>query len=170
MATVNTFAMTQAKQFGNTPFGNVTALPFNLTVNASGVAINTDQSTAVQIADVLRLGILPAGMQLQDVQNTISVAMSASTTASLGFLYKDGVDVAAPYAQDAAYFYTGLSTASTGVSRKTAVKAPLTLPKDAYLVLTVAGAAYAQAGVIDCIVLGINTGDVVGSLASQQNP
>jgi hypothetical protein len=170
MATVNTNQMVQAQQFGNVPFGNVSALPFNLTVNASGVATNTDQTTAVQIADIIRLGILPAGMTLQDVQNTISVAMSGSTTASLGFLYKDGVDVASPYAQDAAYFYAGLSTASTGVSRKTGVKAPMVLPKDAYLVLTNAGAAYAQAGVIDIVVQGIHTGNVAGALSSMQNP
>jgi hypothetical protein len=169
MATVNTYAMTQAKQFGNSPFGNATKLPFNLTTNASGVALNTDQSTAVQIADVIRLGILPGGLTLQDVQITISDALDASTTGSLGFAYKDGVDSTA-VPQDAAYFCSGLATSSTGVSRKTGVKAPVVLPKDAYLIWTVAGAAYGSVGVIDFVVEGIHTGDIQGSLASQQNP
>jgi hypothetical protein len=169
MATVNSYAMTQQKQFGNTPYGNLSALPYNLTVNASGVAVNTDQATAVQIADVIRLGILPAGMTLMDALIIISTALSASTTCSIGFLYKDGVDVTA-VPQDTAFFCTGLATSSTGVSRKTGVKAPVVLPKDAYLVLTNAGAAYAQAGQIDVIVQGIHTGDVAGSLASMQNP
>ena len=169
MATVNTYAMKQAKQFGNTPFGNLSALPFNVTANSSGVALNTDQSTAVQVSDVLRLGILPAGMTLMDALIIISVAQAGSTTASFGFLYTDGVDVTA-VPQDAAYFASALATSSTGVSRKTAVKAPVVLPKDAYLTATIAGAAWSQASAIDVIVQGINTGDIAGSLASQQTP
>ena len=169
MATVNANQIGQQVQFGNVPFGNLSALPFNLTTNASGVAVNTDQATAVQIGDVIRLGLMPAGMTLMDALVTISDALDASTTASIGFLYKDGVDVTA-YPQDAAFFASGLATSSTGVSRKTGVKAPLVLPKDAYLTLTVAGAAYASVGIIDIVVLGIHTGSVAGSLASQQTP
>ena len=61
-------------------------------------------------------------------------------------------------AQDAAYFASALATSSTGVSRKTGVKAPITLPKDAYLILTIGGAAHASAGIMDVIVQGIDTG------------
>lgn len=159
MTTVNTNYMVQTTKFGGAPFGNETALSFNLTTNASGIAAGTDLATALQIGDVVRLGILPKGLNLQDVLATISVAFAGSTTASLGFAYVDGVDLSAPYAQDAAYFITaGQSLASTALVRKTGIKAPMTLQKDAYLTLTLAGAAQTGAAVLDVIVYGVDTG------------
>lgn len=169
MSNVNTNAMTQAKQFGNSPFGNLSALPFRFETNASGIALNTDLATAVQVADVVRIGILPAGMTLMDSNIVVSDAFTAATTASIGFLYKDGVDSTA-VPQDAAYFVSALDTATAACTRKTGVKAPVVLPKDAYLTLTIGGAAHAAVGVLDVIVQGIHTGEVAGSLASQQNP
>lgn len=169
MSNVNTNAMKQAKLFGNSPFGNLSALPYRFETNSSGIALNTDLATAVQVADVVRIGILPAGMTLMDALTTISDAFTAATTASIGFLYTDGVDVTA-VPQDAAYFASALATDATGVSRKTGVKAPVVLPKDAWLTLTIGGAAHAAAGVMDVIVQGIHTGEVAGSLASMQNP
>ena len=157
MTTVNQNYMTQAKQFGGVPFGNQTNLTFNFTTDSSGVFTNSDLTTAVQVADVLRLGIIPAGFQMQDALVIISDAFTGSTTASIGFAYCDGVDVTAA-AQDAAYFASALATSSTGVSRKTGVKAPIKLPKDAYLILTIAGAAHASVGIMDVIVQGVNTG------------
>jgi hypothetical protein len=157
MTTINTNYMTQQQLMGGTPFGNTRNLPFNFTTSSSGVIVNGDLTTAIQIGDVVRLGILPKGLSMQDVLVIISDAFTAATTASIGFLYTDGVDVtAAP--QDAAYFASALSTASTGVSRKTGVKAPVTLPKDAYLTLTIGGAAHASVGVMDVIAIGIDTG------------
>jgi len=161
--------MTQAKLFGNSPFGNLSALPFKMTTNASGVALNTDLPTALQIADVVRLGILPAGMTLMDSNNIVSDAFTAATTGSIGFLYKDGVDSAA-VPQDAAYFVSALDTATAAHTRKTGVKAPVVLPKDAYLTVTIGGAAHAAVGVLDVIVLGIHTGETVGTATVFQNP
>jgi len=158
MATSTTNSMSIARQFGNTPFGNATHLPFTLATSAAGVPLNTDQITALQIADVVRLGTIPAGFKLEDIQITISDAFTASTTIDIGFAYVDGVDLAGVNAQDAAYFCTGLATDATGVSRKTAVKAPLLLQKDVYLTATIAGAAHAAAGVLDAIVIGTNIG------------
>jgi len=170
LATVNTWAMTQAKRFGNTPFGNQTTLPYSLTVNASGVAQNTDQSTALQIADVVRLGILPAGMTLWDIDYIISTAMTAATTFKLGFLYTDGVDSTVVPQNDAYFIPAGQSAATAAILRKTATTAPVTLPKDAYLVITLAGAAQAKASQTDIAIKGVLTGDIPGSLASQQVP
>jgi hypothetical protein len=158
MATVTTNQINQLQEFGGVPFGNETELTFNLTA-ASGIAQNTDQATALQIGDVVRLGILPKGLRLTDCLATISVAFAASTTASLGFAYTDGVDLTGANAQDAAYFITaGQSLATAAVVRKTGIKAPLVLQKDAYLILTLAGAAQTAAPVLDVSVYGINTG------------
>lgn len=157
MTTLNTNYMAQATKFGGVPFGNQTNLKFNFTTNASGIATNTDLATAVQSGDVVRLGILPKGMELQDALIIRSDAFAASTTASIGFLYADGVDVTSS-PQDAAYFAATLATDATGVTRKTGVKAPQVLAKDAYLTLTIGGAAHSALGIMDVIVLGVDTG------------
>jgi len=157
MTTITKSAMSQSRQFGNTPFGNSSRLPFNFTTSSAGVAANTDLATAVQVADVVILGTLPAGFNLQDAQIIISDAFTAATTASIGFVYADGVD-STVVPQDATFFASALATSSTGVSRKTSVAAPVTLPKDANLILTIGGAAHASVGVMDIIVEGINVG------------
>lgn len=157
MANVNTNAMAQAAQHGNSPWGNMTALPFHFQTNASGVALNTDLATAVQVADVVRLGTIPAGFNLLDALVNVSDAFTAATTASIGFLYTDGVD-STTVPQDAAYFASALATDATSITRKTGIKAPVTLPKEAYLTLTIGGAAHAAVGVLDVNVIGIDTG------------
>lgn len=162
MTTVNKNYMASAQSFNGVPYGNMWQQKYHFETNASGVmvkdgAADSDKATAIQNGDVVRIGIIPAGLEMQDIQSTISDAFAGSTTASIGFQYVDGVDDT-NNPQDAAYFASALSTASTGVSRKTGVKAPLTLPKDAYLILTVGGADHSAVGIMDVIVIGRNTG------------
>jgi hypothetical protein len=155
MATVNKTYMAKAKQFGGAPFGNQSVLPYKM-ILAAGVFTDSDQTTTLAIGDVVRLGIIPAGTLLTDAQTTVSAVFTALTTANIGFLYTDGVDsVVVP--QDAAYFAAALALSAAGVSRKTGTKAPLTLPKDAHLVITIAGAAQTLASQLDIIVHGIQT-------------
>ncbi len=133
------------------PAGNKTVIRGSLTTSASGVAANSDLATAVQINDVVRIGFLPSGAELQDAQAIVSDAFAASTTADIGFLYTDGVDSSA-VPQDGAYFFSALATSSTGRTRDTLAKAPVRLPKDAYLTLTRKGAADSAVGIIDVLV------------------
>lgn len=154
MTTINTNGMASQQRLGGAPWGNAWKSQYNFTTDASGIDQNSDLTTAVQSGDVVRLGILPAGLIMHDMLLIISDAFTASTTASVGFLYCDGVDVTTA-AQDAAYFVSAKATDATSVSRKTGVKAPIQLPKDAYLVLTIGGAAHASVGVLDVIVEGI---------------
>lgn len=160
MATVTKSRLGQRNIQAGVPFGNAYRGQHTL-VTAAGVMVDGNQATALQIADVVRLGVIPAGTTIHDAQIIISAAFTALTTAGVGFAYVDGVDSAA-VPQDAAYFVaaTGLALAAVGVSRKTTTKAPITLPKDAYVTLTLAGAAQAGAGIIDVIVEGIQTGKV----------
>jgi hypothetical protein len=153
MTTITRKSVRQVRQPAAT-YGNVFAQRYNFTTTASGVFANSDLTTAVQSADVVRLGIIPAGTELLDVTNIISDAFTASTTASIGFAYTDGVD-STDVPQSATFFNSALATDSTSVSRKTAVTAPVTLPKDAYLILTIGGAAHASAGILDIILHGI---------------
>jgi hypothetical protein len=154
MATVTKTFIKKATQFGGVPFGNAAVLPFNLSL-ASGIMVNSDQATALIATDVVRLGVLPAGMKLLDMHATISAALTATSTLSVGFLYVDGVDdTAVP--QDAAYFVAALA-AGVSVTRKTTTKAPLTLAKDAYLVVTNNVATQAATSVVDIEIHGIQT-------------
>jgi hypothetical protein len=137
------------------PYGNLVALDgYRLETNASGVVLSSDAGAApLATSDVVRLGLLPAGTRLLDYQGTISDAFTASSTFSLGFAYVDGVDnTAAP--QDAAYFASGTSLAATGVFRKATVTLPVTLPKDAWLILTNAGANQAAVGIAEFVIYG----------------
>lgn len=156
MANVTKKRITKSQQF-TSPYGNKFAQAFNYTTNASGVLVDSDQATAVQVNDVVRLGVLPAGLELHDALAIVSDAFAATTTADIGFLYVDGADSSA-VPQDAAYFFAALNTAATGRTRATAAKAPVRLPKDAYLVLTRKGAADSAVGIADVIVEGILQG------------
>lgn len=151
LVTVSQF---RARQFGGvTPWGNRTTLPFTLETNASGAAINSDQSTGLAIADVVDLGPLPAGFRMDDSFAVISTGMSASVTAKLGFKYEDGIDSAA-VPQDDAYFGTGLAMTTAARLRNATTKAVVTLPKPARLIMTMAGAANAKVSKTEIFIQG----------------
>lgn len=133
------------------PAGNKTVIKGRFETTAAGVAVNSDLATAVQINDVVRIGFLPAGAELQDAQAIVSDAFTAVTTADIGFLYADGVD-STVVPQNHAYFFAALATSATGRTRSTVANAPVRLPKDAFLVLTRKAAADASVGVIDVLV------------------
>lgn len=155
MATV-TLKQHQKRQFGGTPYGNLTAYVYELDTGTTGAALDSDSSVALAIGDVVDLGPLPEGMRLDGASIFVTVGMSASVTGSLGFKYEDGVD-SADVPQDAVYFATGVDLATTG--RKTATgKSLATLPKAARLILTTAGAANAKASELKVLVSGELTG------------
>lgn len=157
MANVTKKLITKARQFA-APYGNKFAEVFRYATNASGVMVDSDQATAIQVNDVVRLGILPAGLVLHDALLIVSDAFTASTTADVGFAYVDGVDSTA-VPQDADYFSAAAATSSQARLRAANVTvAPVRLPKDAYLTLTRKGAADASAGILDIIVEGILDG------------
>lgn len=157
MATITKKKVLNQKQFGGTPYGNKTSLEFNLVTNAIGAFADSDVATGIQSGDKVRLGVLPAGMRFEDSQVIVSDAFSASVTANLGFEYVDGVDSAA-VPQSATYFGSALALSSAARLRNATTNAPVTLPKDAYLILTTGGAANAVVGVADIFIEGVLTG------------
>lgn len=145
-------------QFGGVEScGNITSYRATLATDAAGVPLNSNSTAALAIGTIVVLNVLPAGMLLEDAQIIVSNAMTASTTGSLGFLYSDGVN-SAEVPQDAAYFGSGIALSTVARLRCTAAKAPVTLPKDANLVLTIAGAASDEASRLDVIVHGERLG------------
>jgi len=153
MATITASNVNNKFNFGGVPYGNLSAVgPFNLTTDASGVFTASNDATAVVQNDVVRLGVLKAGMKLYDYLSYISDAFTANVTAKVGFAYVDGVDSTA-VPQDDDFFATALAMDSAVTARKTTATKPVTLPKDAYLILTIAGADCAAVGVQDIYVL-----------------
>ena len=158
MGTVTKKKINNERQFGGVPFGNMTILHFPLDVAAGGIWTDSDLATAVQVDDVLRLGILTAGFQMWDYFNNISDAFTSGSTGKVGFAYVDGVDVTA-VPQDDDYFCAATTLAAQAVLKKTNVAVrPVTLPKDAYLIMTVAGAAFDAVGKLDIGVIGVMSG------------
>lgn len=158
MATSTKKALKSVSQFGGTAYGNKSVLSFNVTTNASGVWLDGNLATAAGTSDELIVGILPAGMKLVDCLAIVSDAFAASQTAKVGFRYVDGVDSTA-VPQDADYFFAALALSAQGRTRANNLAvAPVTLPKDAYLVLDLDGAAMSAAGVLDLLVEGVIAG------------
>lgn len=144
------------RQFGNTPYGNLSVLPFALATLASGAAADSDSTAAIAAGDVIDLGPLPEGLRLDDAQIIVTTGMTATITGSLGFKYEDGTDsTEAP--QDSAYFGSGIDLAAAGRKRATGTKL-LTLAKPARLILTTAVAANAKASDLKVLVYGEQVG------------
>lgn len=158
MPTITKKRLAQDNQPGGAPYGNATVLPFNLTTNAVGAAVNSDVATGIALGDKVRIGILPAGMRLDDALLIVSNAFTALVTAAVGFEYVDGVDsTAVPQVAD--YFDAAVTLHTAGRFRANNVAvAPVTLPKDAYLIVTTAGAANAVVGVLDALIYGVLNG------------
>lgn len=156
MATVTKKRINKAQQF-TAPYGNKFVGKFRFETDASGVFVDSNQATAVIVNDVVRLGLLPAGLELQHALAIVSDAFTAATTADIGFLYADGVD-STDVPQNAAYFFAAVATSALARLPATATNAPVRLPKDAYLVLTRKGAADASVGVLDLLVEGVLQG------------
>ena len=156
MATIKKLRYQDDAPFGGVPYGNVTSKSFNLTTNASGIAQNSDTAAAIGNGDSVVLGLLPAGMLLQDAVATVSDAFTALTVGKLGFAYTDGVDSTEVPQDDDYFFGTATLTLHTlGTYRKETSTAPVRLPKDANLVLISSGAAHASAGVADFRITGV---------------
>ena len=157
MAKITRKTASQPQYGGFAPYGNLTALYYQVATNATGAVIESDSTAAVASGDVIDLGPIPAGMRLDDVLITVSTAMSAAVTGKLGFVYSDGVD-RTDVPQNDAFFGTGYALAAAAVLRKTAATAPVRLPKEARLILTTGGAANAKASQIDVRLSGELTG------------
>ena len=145
-------------QFGGVEeSGNLTTYRATLKTIANGSVANSNSAVALAVGDVVILNILPAGMLLENATIVVSDPMSASVTGSLGFVYADGSDNS-DVPQDAAYFGSGIALSAAARLSNASTKAPLTLAEDAYLVLTIAGAANTEVSRLDFIVHGERMG------------
>lgn len=140
------------RQLTGAPYGDVLMLPYRMETTSGGVLVGGDSASAIGNGDVVRLGKLPAGTKLLDCVVTISDAFTGSSTYKLGFAYCDGVDSTAVPQDDDYFVAASTALSSVAVQRKATTTAPVTLPKDAYLILTNAGAAQAAVGIADFLI------------------
>lgn len=170
MATISSKAGLQQRIFGGTPYGNKTVHKYSLDTNAAGGVVDGDVTTAIGNGDKVRIGKIPAGFELHGSLSIVSTAFTAAVVGKLGFEYADGVDdtQAAADAQSRPYVpqdddYFGAAIALNAVGRYAASNnavRPVTLPKDAFLILTTGGAANAKVAALDILVEGVDRGQL----------
>lgn len=170
MASITSKTGLQQRIFGGTPYGNKTVHKYQLDTNAAGGVVDGDVTTAIGLGDKVRLGRIPAGFEIHSALLLVSTAFTAAVTGKLGFEYADGVDdtqaaadaQSRPYVpQDDDYFGAAFALNAAGryVANNNAVR-PVTLPKDAFLILTTAGAANAKVAALDILVEGVDRGQL----------
>lgn len=159
MATITKNGLT-GPRFGGVPYSDSYVRDFTLLTDSAGKIADSDTpGSAIAIADVVRLGVLPAGIELHAAIAAISDAFTAATTFKLGFAYTDGVDDTAVPQDDDYFILAGAASSAIAILGSSNVSVSrVTLPKDAYLILTNAGAAHASVGRADFIVFGKNKG------------
>ena len=145
-------------RYGNRPFGNDAVYRFVVETGATGILLRSREATvALAVNDELKIGRLQAGMVPDTMKAVVSNHFGAGVTASFGFAYADGVD-SAELPQSATYFGTGIVLSAVG-DIPVPIKAKLAaLPKDAWLTMTITGAAVAEAGYADVVIRGEQTG------------
>ena len=141
------------RQFGDTPYGNLSALPFAVAFTATGAVVDGSVTTPVAVADKVILGTLPAGFCGIDAIVHVTDGLTATVKGTLGIEYVDGVD-SAKVPQTADFYSAALALDAAGKVRATGGAKPAPLPKTAYLVLTISGAANAKAAKLDVRMVG----------------
>lgn len=151
MANVMATEATHARHTVLASSGNLSRLQLPMETNANGVLIGSSKKTALAIGDIVRLLRMPKGTLIGlGTDIPISDAFTAGTTIQVGFEYADGVNDA-DFPQDAAFFHAAGSTAAVARLNTTPVRKPRILPKDAWVIATIAGANHAAAGRLDIL-------------------
>lgn len=148
-----TLAQYRKREFGNTPYGNLSVKRFNLKTSAIGAAIDASSAAALAVNDKVYLGTLPAGFIKTGQTLIVTTGLTATVTGDLGIEYVDGVD-STVLPQSATMFGAGLALHTAARLADTSTAEPLALPKDAHLVLTIKTAANAKAGNITVLLEG----------------
>lgn len=140
------------------PDGNASKLLFKM-ATVAGVVSDSDATAALGSGDTVKLGLIPAGTTLLGAMGIVSDAFTSLSTLAIGFAYCDGVDVTAT-PQDADYFFAALALDAQGrTAANNVAVAPVTLPKDAYLVATHSAHTQDTTGRIDVVVDAILNGN-----------
>jgi hypothetical protein len=143
----------KSSKYGDLPFGNNAIRRIRMETNAAGILKESNATAAVAIADILVLEELPKGFVWHDAIAVVSTAAGQAATVNIGFRYADGVDDAS-FPQSNTAFFAALALNATSRT-STVTKLPMKpLPKAAYVVAVVAGAALSSASVTQVAIEG----------------
>lgn len=146
-------------QFGNNPYGNVTALIYQLQVSNNGLILGSNHKEIPKANDIIHLGEIPEGFIPLQFHAIVEKDFNAGVF-DVGFSYIDGKDDERYPQKD-----TGLFTLPT-LTTKDAVKdgnlPPKAFPKSAYLDLkvTTPTAKGDKAGLLTIVLVGTLQGYV----------
>lgn len=153
-----TLTINQKKgQFGNNPYGNMTALIFDVQADNSGFIVNTNHKEVPKAGDIIHVGELPEGFIPFGYRTLVEKEFTAGAF-DVGFSYVDGVDDENHPQKDTGLFtLPTLTTKGGATAGELKVKA---LPKSAYLDLkvTTPTAKGNKAGHLTIIVFGMLLG------------
>lgn len=121
-------------QFGNNPYGNMTALKYTLQVDTKGLIVGTNHNEIVKADDIIHLGEIPQGFVLFEIRAVVESAFNAGEF-EVGFSYTDGKDDERYPQKDTGIF--SLPTLTTKDEHTNGDLLPKAFPKDAYLDLKV---------------------------------
>ena len=154
MATITKNRIRHSNAISGAPYGDATCKVYSLELNSSGACKDSNSTSAVQIGDKIRIGVIPGGTQLVDELAIISDPFASGTTFGIGYEYVDGIDDA-KVPQDSEFFHGSVSGATSGRrSMSNYDSRPITLPKDAYLTVTVKGSAQSSSAALDVVLFG----------------
>lgn len=121
-------------QFGNNPYGNMTALIFHVQADNNGLIVGSNHKTLPKENDIIHVGVLPEGFMPFGYRTLVEKEFNAGAF-DVGFSYTDGVD-STDYPQKTTGLFT-LPTLTAKDGTSAGELSPKALPKSAYLDLKV---------------------------------
>lgn len=144
-------------QFGNNPYGNVTALIYTLQADNKGLIVNSGYDKTLQANDIVRVGCIPEGFIPFGYRCFVDSEFNAGAF-DVGFGYSDGVDDKDYPAKETGYMT--LPTLTTKNSESSGNLLAKQFSKDAYLAFktTTPPTKGDKAGVLTVVLIGTLVG------------
>lgn len=144
-------------QFGNNPYGNVTALIYTLQVDNKGLVVNSGYDKTLQTNDIVRVGCIPEGFIPFGYRCFVDAKFNAGAF-DVGFAYHDGIDDEDYPAIDTGYMT--LPTLTTKNAQSSGNLPAKQFSKEAYLAFntTEPPAKGDDAGVLTVVLIGTLVG------------
>lgn len=140
-------------QFGNNPYGNVTALVYHLQSDQNGLIVNSNHKEIPQSDDIIHLGEIPEGFVPFEFRAIVEKDFNAGAF-DVGFSYIDGKDDERYPQKDTGLFT--LPTLTTKDENTDGKLTPKAFVKSAYLDLkvTTPTAKGEKAGLLTIVLIG----------------
>lgn len=140
-------------QFGNNPYGNVTALIYHLQSDTKGLIVGSNHKEIPKANDIIHLGEIPEGFIPLGYRVLVEKDFNAGAF-DVGFSYTDGKDDERLPQKDTGLFTLPVLTTKDGA--KDGNLAPKIFPKSAYLDLkvTTPTAKGEKAGLLTIVLIG----------------